>query len=41
MDLPTIGYRDVKKGDTVESDEPLFSPFLVEIEQKATDKKGE
>lgn len=42
IDIPTLGIRDVQKGDTVESDEPLFSPFLVEITPKAaTDKKGE
>lgn len=41
IDLPTIGLREVTKGDTVESEEPLFSPFLVEITPKSTDKKGE
>lgn len=40
-DFPTVGLRDVQKGDTVESEEPLFSPFLVEITPKSTDKKGE
>lgn len=41
-DFITIGLRNVQKGDTVESEEPLYSPFLVEIEPtKVTDKKGE
>lgn len=40
-DFPTIGLREVQKGSTVESDEPLYSPFLVEIDQKVSDKKGE
>ena len=41
IDIPIIGIRDVQKGDTVESDEPLYSPFLVEITPKTSDKKGE
>lgn len=40
-DFPTIGLRDVKKGDTVESDEPLYSSFLVETTPTATNQKGE
>lgn len=44
IDIPTLGIRDIKKGDTVESDEPLYSSFLVEktqTEATSTDKKGE
>jgi hypothetical protein len=41
VDFITIGKHNVKNGDTVESDEPLYSPLLVEITPKATDKKGE
>lgn len=40
-DFITIGKRNVQKGDTVESEEPLFSPFLVDKNQKATEIKGE
>lgn len=29
-DFPTIGYRNVENGQTVESDEQLFSPFLID-----------
>lgn len=37
-DFPTIGFREVKKGDIVESEEPLNSPFLKAIKQKGADK---
>jgi hypothetical protein len=40
-DFPTIGLRDVQKGDTVESDEPLYSSFLVETTPTETNQKGE
>lgn len=43
-DFPTVGIRDVNKGDTVESDEQLFSPFLIDQnvqERPAPKEKGE
>jgi hypothetical protein len=41
-DFITIGKRNVQKGDTVESEEQLFSPFLVEITpDKTRETKGE
>lgn len=44
-DFPTIGYRNVQKGDTVESEEPLFSSFLVDKNMQdapaPTEEKGE
>lgn len=30
VDFITIGKHNVQKGDTVESEEPLYSSFLVE-----------
>jgi hypothetical protein len=30
-DFPTLGYREVKKNDVIESEEELNSPFLEEI----------
>lgn len=41
VDFITIGYRNVQKGDTVKSEEQLFSPLLVEITPKLTETKGE
>jgi hypothetical protein len=41
--LPQLGIK-VQKGDPVESDEPLFSPFLVDKnaqENPAPKEKGE
>lgn len=35
-DFPTLGIRDVKKGDKVESEKALNSPFLKEIKQKGS-----
>lgn len=35
-DFPTLGLRDVKKGDQIESPDPLVSDVLNEI----TDKKA-
>lgn len=40
-DFPTIGLREVKKGDVIESEEPLFSPHLKEVVAKeAPTEKG-
>lgn len=39
-DFPTLGLRDVKKGDQVTSEDELNSPFLKEIKPKSTPKDG-
>lgn len=33
-DFPTLGLRDVKKGDKVESETELNSPFLKDVTPK-------
>lgn len=39
-DFPTLGIRNVKKGDRIESEEKLNSPYLKESKQKPTQKDG-
>lgn len=33
-DFPTLGVREVKKGDVIESAEPLHSQFLKDVTPK-------
>ena len=37
-DFPTLGIREVKKGDVIESEEPLCSSFLKDATPKVTVK---
>jgi hypothetical protein len=38
-DFPTLGLREVKKGDVIESEESLHNmPFLKEIKEKPAQK---
>lgn len=38
-DFPTLGKRDVKKGDEIQSESPLENPFLKEVKPKKADSK--